>query len=143
VEPRLATNVLFKNMVDSSVVALAFWLLGYGLAFGEPSSAFAGLGEFCLIGTAPAALAYVFFQYSFSATTATIISGGTAGRMRVLGYLIFTLFVGALLHPLVAHWIWAPSGFLKFGGRNAVFGLGFCCSFCWWWCCFDLMKALG
>lgn len=124
VEPRLATNVLFKNVVDSSIIAIVFWMLGYGLAFGEPSNAFSGLGEFLLIGTPMANYAYFFFQFSFSATTATIVSGGTAGRMRILGYMIFCVLIGAVIHPLVAHWIWSPSGFLKFGGPNAVFGEG-------------------
>ncbi len=49
VEKHLSVNILFKNLVDSSIVAIAFWAVGYGLAFGSPSNGFAGLGEFFLI----------------------------------------------------------------------------------------------
>ncbi len=122
VEARLATNVLFKNVVDSTVVALVYWATGWALSFGQPSSLFAGLGEFCLVGTPPIRYAEFFFQFSFSATTATIVSGGTAGRIRILAYMMFCTLIGAVLHPLTTHWIWAPSGFLHFGGINAIFG---------------------
>ena len=34
VQPKNSTNILFKNMIDASMAAMAFWLLGYGIAYG-------------------------------------------------------------------------------------------------------------
>jgi Amt family ammonium transporter len=124
VQRSLKLNILFKNMIDSSIIALLFWAVGYGLAFGEPSTAFSGLGEFFLIGTSSRRYAYVFFQYSFTTTTATILSGGAAGRLRIGCYMIYCVFMGAIMHPLVIHWIWASSGWLNAYGRNAFLGVG-------------------
>jgi hypothetical protein len=38
--------------------------------------------------------------------------------------MLFCVVLGGVLHPLVIHWIWAPSGFLNYGGVNALFGSG-------------------
>ena len=124
VQNNLRVNILFKNMIDSSIVALLFWAVGYGLAFGEPSTPFSGLGQFFLIGTPSSRYAFVFFQYSFTTTTATILSGGAAGRLRIGCYMIYCVAMGSVMHPIVIHWIWANSGWLYAFGPNALLGVG-------------------
>ena len=44
--PGNEVNVLLKNVCDLLFGTAAFYLLGYGLAFGEPSNSFMGLGSF-------------------------------------------------------------------------------------------------
>lgn len=34
VQPKNATNILFKNLIDASLAAITWWLVGYGVAFG-------------------------------------------------------------------------------------------------------------
>ena len=35
VQPKNATNILFKNMIDASLAAFIFWAIGYGIAYGK------------------------------------------------------------------------------------------------------------
>jgi hypothetical protein len=35
VQPKNATNILFKNLIDASLAAITWWLVGYGVAFGK------------------------------------------------------------------------------------------------------------
>ena len=35
-------NILIKNLLDACIGANAFWLFGYGFAFGEPNKGFIG-----------------------------------------------------------------------------------------------------
>lgn len=44
-----AKNVLLKNVFDACVGALAYFLFGWGLAFGPDGNAFAGWGQVCLV----------------------------------------------------------------------------------------------
>lgn len=53
------------------------------------------------------------FQLSFSATSATIVSGGTAGRMRFGVYVVLSAFITAFVYPFAARWTWHEQGFLK------------------------------
>ena len=39
-------NVMLKNICDLLFGTLAFYLLGYGIAYGRPSNSFMGLGDF-------------------------------------------------------------------------------------------------
>ena len=34
VQPKNATNILFKNLIDASLAAITWWLVGFGVAFG-------------------------------------------------------------------------------------------------------------
>ncbi len=124
VQRGMSVNILFKNMIDSSIVALFFWAVGFGLAFGEPSNAFAGTGYFFLIGAPTASYVFFFFQYSFTTTTATIVSGGAAGRLRISAYMIYCVAMGSVIHPVVVHWIWSSSGWLNAYGVNGLLGVG-------------------
>ena len=69
-------------------------------------------------------VAFVFFQYSFTTTTVTILSGGVAGRVRIYGYIIYCVFMSGIMHSFVSHWIWAVEGFLNANNPNALFGVG-------------------
>ena len=39
-------NILFKNMVDASIAAVCFWLVGYGIAYGDDLTGFMGRNRF-------------------------------------------------------------------------------------------------
>ena len=126
VEKELCVNILFKNMIDSSIVAVMFWLVGFGLAFGRPSNAFCGLGYFALHNMPSAEWPAVFFQFSFSTTAATIVSGAIAGRIRVSAYMIYVVVMSGVMHPLVAHWVWDSTGWLAASSPStSLFGVGF------------------
>jgi Amt family ammonium transporter len=37
-----AINILFKNVCDACISAIAFWLVGFGIAYGRASNGFIG-----------------------------------------------------------------------------------------------------
>ena len=50
VQKKNSTNILFKNMIDASLAAMCFWLLGYGFAYGTDAGGFIGTDNFALSG---------------------------------------------------------------------------------------------
>ena len=112
-------NIMAKNLADASIGILAFYLLGYGLAYGAGGNSLVGWGSFALSGSdlfpdptgglTPAT--DFFFQAVFAATAVTIASGAMAERTKFSTYLVFSLFATALVYPLVVHWTWG-GGFI-------------------------------
>jgi ammonium transporter, Amt family len=108
-------NIAMKNFMDFSVGALAYWAIGFGLAFGGETLggfvAYGGIGDaFFLSDTNQSS--YWFFQVVFAATAATIVSGAMAERTKFSSYLLYTAFITGFIYPIVSHWAWG-GGFLS------------------------------
>lgn len=125
-----AANIAMKNFMDISVGSLSFWALGYGLMYGtKDASGFFSISD---LWFNPGAGAHdVFFQTVFAATAATIVSGAIAGRTKYSTYIIFTLFLTAIIYPISGGWQWygdgawlADLGFIDFAGSSIVHSLG-------------------
>jgi Amt family ammonium transporter len=114
VRAKNVTNILMKNILDCSMGAVAFWAVGFGLAYGLNSDGsaggFAGFGNFFLNDYDD--YATWFFQFAFAATAATIVSGAMAERTRFQAYLFYTVFITAIVYPVVVHWAWDGNGWL-------------------------------
>ena len=109
-------NILLKNVVDVAFGSLAYYLFGYGIAFGTPSTPFMGLGQFVPTGGIDSTLSgLVFsryiFQLSFAATSTTIVSGCVVMRMKFFVYCAYSFF-SVIAYAFVAHWAWAEDGWL-------------------------------
>jgi len=70
-----------------------------------------------------------FFQLMFCATTASIVSGTIAERMKLWPFLIFTVLLTAFLYPIEASWQWGGGwlselGFSDFAGSTLVHAAG-------------------
>ena len=127
-------NILTKNFLDFCMASLGFFLIGYGLMFGE-GNGFFGLKGWCLFGLEPIAngiplYAFWLFQAAFCGAAATIVAGGMAERMKFVGYLIYSFLISALIYPIVGHWIWGGGwlsenlGFVDFAGSTVVHTVG-------------------
>jgi len=106
-------NILMKNMLDCSAGALAFWAVGWGIAYGlsgDASNGFAGNGHFFLVDFDD--WASWIFQFAFAATAATIVSGAMAERTKFRAYLCYSVFITAFIYPVVVHWAWDGNGWL-------------------------------
>ncbi|MCG7600533.1 ammonium transporter [Halomonas sp. McH1-25] len=133
-----AINVAMKNLADFTVTVAVFWLMGFGLMFGESVGGWVGGSHFLLhlqVGQDAWLATFFLFEAMFCATATTIVSGAVAERMPFLAYLLITLVVGALVYPLFGHWAWASAlgehsgwleslGFVDFAGSTVVHSLG-------------------
>ncbi len=84
-----------------------------------------GLSGFFLTGvnyTTPV-FAYFLFQMVFMDTTATIPTGALAERWKWWSFIGLTLFIGGIIYPLYANWVWG-GGWLSQLGSNAGLGHG-------------------
>jgi len=121
-------HIMIKNVADVIFGSLAYWLFGYGISYGTPSIPFMGLGQFCPNGSYIAnesglLFSRYIFQFSFAATSTTIVSGCVAMRMRFLVYCIFAFF-SIIVYAFVAHWVWAEDGWLNNLGMHDFAGGG-------------------
>lgn len=127
-----AANIVMKNVMDMSLGSIVFWILGFGLMFGEDISGFIGAPDFFVKGDYGAAYpssTFFIFQTMFCATAATIVSGAMAERTNFLVYCIYSVLISALVYPISGHWIWgggwlAEMGFHDFAGSTAVHMVG-------------------
>ena len=126
-------NILTKNFIDYCSASLMFFLVGYAFMFGK-GNGFIGLTGFGLSEGAPnpsgvPIWAFWLFQAAFCGAAATIVAGGMAGRMKFPAYLLYTVFISALVYPIIGHWIWgggwlAEIGFTDFAGSTVVHATG-------------------
>jgi len=122
-------NTMLKNLLDACGAALAFYLVGYAFAFGgdlsDPDSSsrksFIGTTDFVSVGPSPA---FWFFEYTFSATSVTIIAGTLAERCQMAAYLAYSVVLAGFIYPVVAHSIWSDRGFLSPTNDDAFLGQG-------------------
>ncbi|MDZ7993857.1 MAG: ammonium transporter [Nostoc sp. EfeVER01] len=143
-----AVNVLSKNLIVFALSTIAFWVIGFGLMFGDgndfiglngfflkgadnsPATADAYKGIFSALNWAGVPLAAKFlFQLVFAGTAATIVSGAVAERIKFIDFLIFSLLLVGIAYPITGHWIWgggwlADRGFWDFAGCTVVHSVG-------------------
>ncbi|MCG9596142.1 ammonium transporter [Vibrio sp. Isolate25] len=124
-------NVAAKNLIDLAVVLGLYWLLGYGIMFGDSWQGLLGTSQFMLpaFNTVDEG-AFFFYQMVFCATSVTIISGAIAERGSLKGYIAISVLIATFIYPTVGHWIWADDGwlaqygFVDFAGSTAVHAVG-------------------
>uniref|UniRef100_A0A383WE90 Ammonium transporter AmtB-like domain-containing protein n=1 Tax=Tetradesmus obliquus TaxID=3088 RepID=A0A383WE90_TETOB len=129
-------NILLQTILDAAVSAICWYLVGWGIAYGDITM---GNG---FIGT-PAGYAMAdwsnlttnsgakgrwsdwFFQWAFAATATTIPAGAVAERFNFNAYLAYTVFISAWVYPVIVHWVWSPKGWLSaFNTVSPLFGSG-------------------
>ena len=130
-----AANIMMKNLMDFSIGSIAYWLVGFGIMFGASASGLFGTTGFFLSAANPGTneglwqFAFWIFQAVFAATAATIVSGSMAERTKFSSYLVYSVFITALIYPVVGHWIWgggwlASKGMVDFAGSTVVHSVG-------------------
>ncbi|KWV94726.1 ammonium transporter [Erythrobacter sp. AP23] len=130
-----------KNIGLYSIAGLMFWVIGYNIAYphGEASSALFGIagGPYGMQGVGEADLetgysvaSDWFFQMVFCATTASIVSGTVAERIKIVPFFIFVTLLTAVIYPVVVSWEWGAGyldtewGFSDFAGSTLVHSTG-------------------
>ena len=145
VRSKNVTMQLMKNIALFSLAAIFYYLIGYNLMYPLGTWSVDGIlsgvwgpGVLEAVGvTADAADDYgyastgsdFFFQLMFCATTASIVSGTLAERIKLWPFLIFVIVLTGIIYPLQASWKWGGGfldamGFLDFAGSTVVHSVG-------------------
>ena len=148
VRTKNSSVICLKNIGLYSIAGLMYYLVGYNLMYTDVSG---WIGTFSLTyGPSEAELALLagdesakaavtdngysvmsdwFFQMVFVATTASIISGTMAERVKLWSFLLFTAFLAGAIYPIVGAWTWgggwlSEMGFQDFAGSTIVHSTG-------------------
>lgn len=127
-------TVLTKNIALFAISCIMFYFVGYNFMYGD-GNAFIGSGAM-LSGKTNEEMGYpvmadFFFQVVFVATSASVISGVIAERMKIWPFLFFIVILSSIIYPIQGHWSWGGSelgglmsGFSDFAGSTIVHSVG-------------------
>jgi ammonium transporter, Amt family len=134
-----------KILTNFSIAALAYWAVGFALAFGGAGTIAGTHGFFLDVSSVPAEAAkqfplldvagispaaLLFFQFVFCAVSLAIVWGTTLERIKFSAYVIYAVIFSALIYPVLSHWIFgggwlqANVGMQDFAGSTVVHLIG-------------------
>jgi Amt family ammonium transporter len=129
-------NVAIKNLTDLGISFIVYWSVGFALMFGATRSGLFGASHFFSSLDTQWLSVFFLFQAMFCSTSATIVSGAVAERMRFSMYIIATFILSSIIYPVTGHWSWggalsgnasgwlAKMGFVDFAGSTVVHSVG-------------------
>ena len=151
VRTKNTASICLKNIALYSIAGLVFYLIGYNIMYTDVGSYFGSFSflynssgaELALInaetatdeqiadvvGNGYSVMSDWFFQMVFVATTASIVSGTLAERIKIWPFMIFVVLLSALIYPIQASWTWgggwlSEMGFSDFAGSTLVHSCG-------------------
>ena len=121
-------TVVAKVLTNFSVASIAYWAIGFGLAFGATASwlfPIIGFSAFAptfspgsqlnlpamSASTVPAAAKWMF-QFVFCAVSLAIVWGTMIERTKFIVYVLFGIPFAAVIYPLISHQLFG-GGFLQ------------------------------
>ena len=138
-----AINILFKNFFVITVGLLLYCIGGFNLMYPGFEDGDMGILKFAGLGIAAPEGGMGFgyadggytwwtdflFQGMFAATAATIVSGAVAERIKLSGFMLFSILYVGLVYPIVGSWKWGGGfldalGFYDFAGSTLVHSVG-------------------
>ena len=136
-------NILFKNFFIITVGLLLYCIAGFNLMYPGFEDGDMGILKFAGLGIAAPEGGMGFgyadggytwwtdflFQGMFAATAATIVSGAVAERIKLSGFMLFSILYVGLVYPIVGSWKWGGGfldalGFYDFAGSTLVHSVG-------------------
>ena len=150
VRTKNASVVCLKNIGLYSIAGLTFYLVGYNFMYvGVEAGGWFGsldllhggpieerrllLGDEtatgAVVSNGHAAMSDWFFQMVFVASTASIVSGTLAERVRLWPFFLFIAVLTGVIYPVVGAWTWGGGwlgemGFQDFAGSTVVHSTG-------------------
>ena len=148
VRTKNAAVICLKNIGLYSIAGLMYFFIGYNLMYVDvsgwigsftffygPSAEEVALlsgdegAQAAVLENGYATMSDWFFQMVFVATTASIISGTLAERVRLWSFFLFTVFLTGFIYPVVGAWTWGGGwlnemGFQDFAGSTIVHSTG-------------------
>ncbi len=139
VRTKNVATICLKNIALYSVAGVVFYLIGYNAMYDGVDGGLVGsftvwVGDNSAIDAGDFSGGYSaesdwFFQMVFVATTASIISGTVAERIKLWPFLLFVVVMAGVIYPVQGAWQWgggwlAEMGFSDFAGSTIVHSAG-------------------
>ncbi|WP_419939619.1 ammonium transporter [Candidatus Palauibacter sp.] len=148
VRSKSASMICMKNIGLYAIAGLTYYIIGYNLMYVDVGSVIGSISllygpsadEVALLGGNEGAAGAVaenghavmsdwFFQMVFVATTASIVSGALAERVKLWTFFVFVAVLTAIIYPIVGAWTWgggwlSQRGFTDFAGSTIVHSTG-------------------
>jgi Amt family ammonium transporter len=119
VRARNVISTIMYSFIAMAVVSVVWVLWGYSLAFGEGGNF---IGDFDNLGLSGIdineetggipTLLFVIFQGMFAIITPALITGAFVERFKFTTYMLFLVIWVTVVYAPIAHWVWAPEGWL-------------------------------
>jgi Amt family ammonium transporter len=128
-------HIAAKNVLIFAICSVVYYVVGYGIAFGDDGNGLVGgsgffpdvdtllaigAAPFSWFGSIPAGAGYLF-QVVFAGVSLAIVWGAMAERTKLWVYFAFGV-VFTLIYSVVSHWIWSPDGWLFSKGMQDFAG---------------------
>jgi ammonium transporter, Amt family len=128
-------HIAAKNVLIFALASVVYYLVGFGIAFGDGGNGLVGgsgfvpsIDELVAVGAAPfswfatipGAAGYLF-EVVFCAVSLAIVWGAMAERTRLWVYFAFGI-VFTVIYSIASHWIWHPDGWLFAKGMQDFAG---------------------
>ena len=119
-------STIMHSFFGLALVSVVWVIVGFSLAFGPDVNGWGVIGNLDFVGfmnvglepnpayaaTIPFVL-FASFQLMFAAITPALITGAFAERKRFGAFVLFTIAWSLLIYSPLAHWVWAPGGWLR------------------------------
>jgi len=123
-------HLLMKNVCDTCIASLAWWLVGHAFAFGNdsafignPTHRETGLDGKDLDGEVGGhSLARWLQQLMYAVAAVTIVSGAVAERIQLPSYAACCFVTSMLTYPTITHWVWSRTGWLSVSNPDSFLG---------------------
>ena len=124
---------MMQSFIITALVTVIWMIAGYSLAFTNGNAYIGDLSRFFLNGlgagwdkpfilgagteaavtnTIPESV-FMMFQMTFAIITPALIAGAFADRMKFSALLVFIALWSLVVYAPIAHWVWAPTGWLN------------------------------
>src|SRR3954468_3240274 len=134
-----------KILTNFSIASIAYWAVGFALAFGGAGTIAGTHGFFLDVSSVPSEAAkqfpfvgtygispaaFMFFQFVFCAVSLAIVWGTTLERLKFGVYVIYAVIFSAVIYPVISHWIFGGGwlqvnvGMQDFAGSTVVHLIG-------------------
>ena len=125
-------STMMQSFFICALVTVVWMIAGYSLAFGNGGAYFGdfsrlflgglsanwdkpftlGAGTEAAVATTIPESVFLMFQMTFAIITPALIAGAFADRMKFSALCVFTVLWSLLVYSPVAHWVWAPTGWI-------------------------------
>ncbi|CAN5696393.1 ammonium transporter [soil metagenome] len=119
-------STIMHSFFGLAIVSVTWVIVGFSLAFGRDVNGAGLIGGLEYVGFSGVGLEpnpdlapgvpfvlFAAFQMMFAAITPALISGAFAERKRFGSFVLFTILWSLLVYAPLAHWVWAPGGWLR------------------------------